>query len=318
MSNQRLSRKSVNRLGLLALLSLVAAGLAYQMFTRVDRPYLDERVPRHEAIVDHTAEEPYRYRVLVPAAAEFGVEILAPRIGNERAFLASYLAYDFVAILTSLLGVVALLSALGFASGATLAGTLLFAYALGMTMQDQWFQPWSLVEPGLLAVGLAAGLRGRWGVILMVTTVYAFTRETAVLLGVGAVLVAPRAWWSWGSLALTVGLAALLRYWIGPGQPEITLPARLALNMDPGHIRLAVQGVVLVLGPAVFMSLAGLREAPATVRRLALLVPFYVALIAAFGVWHEARLWLPMVPVAIALSWYRLFPPSLDSGAARA
>ncbi len=296
------------RPGMYLLLVLVAAGLAYQMFTRVDRPHHDERLSRHQAIVGHTAPEPHRFRLLVPAVTEISTELLAPQVGVDRAFMASYLAYDLVAVLVSLVGVFALLAVLGFGPAPALAGSLLLACAIGVTMQDQWFQPWSLLEPGLLALGLATAFRGRWAALLGVTATYALTRETAILLGMGAILIAPRAWWSWGSLAVAAGVAGLLRAWVGPGAPEITLASRMALNMDPGHLRLAAQGMLLVLGPALLHALPGFRESPPPVRRLAWMIPVYVGLIGVFGVWREARLWLPLIPVGLALSWHGLFP----------
>src|SRR5688572_10619363 len=54
------------RLWIAALIATLALGLGYQAYTRVDRPYLAERLPRHEAIVAGDATFPYRYRVLVP------------------------------------------------------------------------------------------------------------------------------------------------------------------------------------------------------------------------------------------------------------
>src|SRR5687768_9350099 len=87
-----------------ALIAILAVGLGYQTHTRVDRPSLAERLPRHDAIVAGDATFPYRYRVLVPFAMEPVIRAVTPVLGRERAFLAAYLLFDVVALGVSLFG----------------------------------------------------------------------------------------------------------------------------------------------------------------------------------------------------------------------
>lgn len=74
---------------------------------------------------------------------------------------------------------------------------------------------------------------------------------------------------------------------------------------------LADQAAVLLLGPLPLLAFAA-RRAATPLRRMAWIVPLHLALVFAFGVWHEGRLWLSLHPILVPLAWQALFPPGTE------
>ena len=291
-----------------ALIATLALGLGYQAYTRVDRPYLTERLPRHEAIVAGDATFPYRYRVLVPLATEPVIRAVSPVLGRRAAFLFAYLAYDVLALGVSLFGLAWLLGQLGHRAGEVLAGATLMAALVPLTLQNQWYQPWSLLEPGLLAFGMGCALRRDARGLLALTVLACLNDERGIYLPLAALLAFPRARSSWTACAAGLAIVLGLRLALGSAAAETTFADLKRTNTNPANLRATVQAAVLLLGPLPLLTFAA-RRATTPLRRAAWIVPLHLALVFAFGVWHEGRLWMSLYPILIPLAWQALFPP---------
>jgi hypothetical protein len=296
--------------GLLALVLTLSLGLAYQTFQAIDRPFLNERLPRHEAIVEGRAAVPYRYRLLAPCLTESSVRILAPRLGRERAFLASYFAFDVLGYACTLVAMMLLLTVLGHVPAEALAGSVLVAALVPLTLRFQWYQPWSIVEPGLLALGLAALIRRRTTALVLLTILATLNRETGIYLALAALFAFPRARSSWVAFAAGLGVLVTARLVLGDGPREVSFADAWARNTQPANVRAALLGAALLLGPVPFVAARAFPRAPRVLRRASLLVPVHLALIAVFGVWMETRLLIPLLAVLVPLAWSRWFPTS--------
>ena len=82
------------------LLSLVmAAQVAWVFSTRVEIPYVESRLALQEQILQGSAEEPYRFRVLVPIIASSLEELLAQfDMGAHQSHQLAFLVINFTAI----------------------------------------------------------------------------------------------------------------------------------------------------------------------------------------------------------------------------
>ena len=72
-------------------------------------------------------------------------------------------------------------------------------------------------------------------------------------------------------------------------------------NINPTSIFLAAVSASLFCGPFWVFAPLGLRYAPSFLKRTGLVVPFYLATVAVWGVWKEVRLLMPLYPTLIPL-----------------
>ena len=70
---------------------------------KIEYRFAEQSLSRHEEIVSGEAAAPYRYRVLIPCLAEPAMRLLEHWTTRLKAYLAIYLAYDFLALGITLL-----------------------------------------------------------------------------------------------------------------------------------------------------------------------------------------------------------------------
>ena len=76
---------------------------------------------------------------------------------------------------------------------------------------------------------------------------------------------------------------------------------------------LAAFNITALLGAFWIFALFGLPRAPAFVRRSALVIPAYLAVVAIWGIWWEVRLLMPLYPLLLPLALSYLFEPRRDA-----
>lgn len=129
-------------------------------------------------------------------------------------------------------------------------------------------------------------------------------RETGAYLVLAYALTAYRAGrlsWRWLALYAAIWLAVFvgLRVALGTPASRFTVAYVWAWNLErlPGGLVY----LIVCVGGLLFAAVAGWRHAPPFVRALWPLVVAYVGAIAVFGVWGEVRLWLPVLPIVVAM-----------------
>lgn len=325
----------------------LAAQLGYDYFDRVERPQHAERMAVHRTIVDGTAPYQYRYRVLVPYAAEPLARALqhiplfhgdAPAEGyayGHWAFATAYLLLNLAALLLFLGMLFAVCRAL-FTTELALLGIALAAMVASFTFRDHFFHPWSFWEAALFAGGLWCVQTGRYGWFTFVVLLGAVNRETSVFLVlVFAFAAAPErgvAWSTWlrGAQARWVLASGVtwLAAWgavhalVGYAPATFTLADARAGNL--ANLRYAARLNVLLFGPAWALVAVGLWRGPRLVRRAALVLPFYLGLLLVIGFWWEIRYWLTVLPILVPALLAGLVtvlgsppPPNGEPGAGR-
>lgn len=299
----------------LALLLGAAANLTHEHFLDIDRPYVHDRMMLHQQIIAGTAAAPYRYRVLVPAVMEAAMRPLARVLSPTRAFVLVYAAYAASAI-TLLLVTLYGYCRCWYSPEWSLVGVLFVAATMPVVFAHQYFQPWSLLEPSLFALGLWCLVRGWLGTFALVVALASLTRETAVylplayLLGVGR----PRGHHVARFLALVAiwaGIFLGLRYALGPAPVVVSAAEAWQMNTTVEDLRRTGVNVGLGVGVLSLLAAYGLPQASAFVRRTAWLVPLYLAALIPFALWWEVRLWMTLYPMLLPLALAGLTAPEV-------
>lgn len=70
---------------------------------------------------------------------------------------------------------------------------------------------------------------------------------------------------------------------------------------------LAAANLTMLFGVCWLFAVLGWSRAPSFIRRAAIIIPFYLATIAVFGIWWEVRLVMPLYPILFALALSYLY-----------
>lgn len=291
----------------------LAVGFVHVYFT-IDLPNIQARTQLHQDIIAGTAADPYRYRVLFPFLAEVLLGVFGKTSG---VFLGTY---RVLATLAVGLGIGALYAYLRswFSRDKALIGALFAGAMMVIPLRDHYFQPWSMLEPGLIALGLLLMYRRRFAALTAVVAIATLNRETAAILVVAfaasELLVmagkrsADRTQWlrslGWvGASAAAWAVAYFgIRLMRGDAVAVEDAAAIWKFNSDPQTFRYAVEAWVLFLGPSVALVPLGVRYAPPFVRRVAWAIPVLLAMFLVGSRWHETRGLMTVYAFAIPLA----------------
>src|SRR5262249_55682626 len=155
--------------------------VAQVYYTRVAKPNLEVRMQRHGEIVSGTAVAPYRYRVLVPLAAEALADAFANVTSRENALRLAYRMVEPCGIGFALFLLFFWLTE-WFSDDQALLGVLFITTTLPIALQDHDYQPWSLPEVALFTGALIAIRHHRFWIVAAIVGVGTLNRETAVFI----------------------------------------------------------------------------------------------------------------------------------------
>lgn len=259
----------------------------------------------HQGIIDHTANSPYRYRLL---AAWLTDPFTGDRSGASIAI--AYILLHFAVFPILFITLDAWLRR-WLKPLHALVGVLAVAAALPLMFWQIWgISLYSALEVILLCLGLLliANRPRQWTLALCIVILLAtLNRETALLLPLAYIFTAWREpdWWR-RSAFFTASWAVVfvvLRVWLGNAPDEISPAVTWAQNTGGGWwTQEALLNFCFFL-PFVIGYGQGFRQAPPFLRRLLPVLVVYAGLFALFALWRESRLLLPMLvlmlPVAL-------------------
>lgn len=311
-----MNTNSIRLTGGSMILLLVSTSLMvwYMHFREIDIPKQIPRAGLHAQILDKTAPSPYRYRILVPYAAETLATALRPVFGGRRALVAAYAVIEAAAIIALVL-ILFRYFAFFFAPLPSLVGALVVNLSLVVALRDHFFQPWSLVNAVVFALAAALLYKRKLFPFAVLVFAAALNRETSILLPFLYLFTLARRDRAGKSLlvfaifcALWCGGYLLVRGIQGDAPHIYALSAILEKNLSPKYLGFMTLNLLLFLGFVWMFAIRGFGTAPPFIKRLALFVPLYLALVLVFGVWKEVRLLMPIYPVAIPAALSFLFP----------
>lgn len=314
--------KSQNNWFVLALLFSIALILANQYFLLIEKPTLEVRQELHQNIIDGTAESPYRYRILAPYLAQ-GLSYFFQSAQFSEPLVLAYQVFDVFAIFASLLMLYQYLRN-WFSKETSLIGVLIASLSMLVGFRDHYFQPWSLLEPAVFALGLNFLYQKRYGWLAMIIALGTLIRETAVFLVVSYFLTwaFPFFWrevrkdqikkWliGLGYIFIWALIFFGLRLILGEATRTITIREILTISTRSGNILKAIWYYFLFFGVFWWFIIGGYKRSPSFVKKTARLLPIYLALITLFAIWYEVRLIMTLYPIFIPLGLSYLFPPN--------
>lgn len=306
MKNKLAAR--INRADLLTFLfiisisAVVAAGLyniaifkwtpqaAYQLFL---------------SLIDHSAEAPMRYRILVPYFVQFIGSIIPGKPDNT--FLFSYFLYYQFSVAFSLF-LTYLFIRFWYPRKLAFTGVLIMSVSLLAAFGDGYFQPWSLLEIGLFAAGLICIYKDKETGLAVVVLLSSLNRETGIFLCIAYLLVHidfQRPFIKPRNLLWTVFYFVIwglvfggLRIWLG-NAPQLSIMEILQRNLTPSGIIMAVINISLFLGASWLLVFRGIKTCPEFIQKTWRVVPVYILFFLIFGLWQEVRLLSTLLPILI-------------------
>jgi hypothetical protein len=287
------------------------------------------RISTHFSIIDGTAVDPYRFRILIPEIVSGILSVLRLDQSAETLDRTYFIFIGLCFVITMLL-LRLLLTKLGWSRGASLSGPILVAALLPVSFTNHDFQPWTWLE-GATILGLFLALISRANLMWIgsISVIAALNRETAIALACIplALMIANRTggrlfqdYFFRALLAVVfpwITVRLLLLYaWPGPATSRaISLDEIWQRNTNfSGDLSLqwggwlsTVVSVGLFLGPILIAALVGVlnRTVPRDAMYVAIIsVPVYLAGWIVFAIWSEVRVLFPvlllLMPLAVA------------------
>ncbi|MEX0974388.1 MAG: hypothetical protein WD024_03420 [Bacillota bacterium] len=301
----------------IALLVSVAWSLAYQYYVRVDCSAPSAMLQLHNEILSGTAPSPYRYRVLVPFLVD-QVKTILHFLVPGREFTMAYRGYEVAALSFTLIALYTYFRD-WFSDDRALLGSLIAAATMGLVFQDHYLQPWSLIEPGVLALGLHLVCHDKRLLLAVLIPLAAMNRETAVMIPLA--YAAAHLAEEWRQTGVGAKIKVLLR--AGPyfvewaavfyglrlvrgSTPQIDSMQYLwSLNTQPGNVSLSMGRITMFLGVLWVFAFLGFWESPKFIQATGLIAPVYVGLTLVFALWWEVRLLMPLYAVQVSVCAFR-------------
>jgi hypothetical protein len=199
------------RLPVLLILVHLGGLLTFEYWERIERPQLVKRMQLHQQIVTRQAPYQYRYRVLLPWAAEVTASVLHwlpgsgdplgtrvdddnswlaierewKRIGmtryGPRSFALSYIFLNLAGFLLFLYGMQKLLEQWNDI-GTSLFGTTLSALVVSFMFRDHYYHPWSIWEAAFFSLGLLCLVKRQYLRFACIALLGSLNRETSAFL----------------------------------------------------------------------------------------------------------------------------------------
>lgn len=320
----------------LLIIASVSAVLSHTYFFEVNKPdlkiynelmsvHLDqdwpfERYVYHTRIVEGTAKySPTRYRVLAPYICEFIYKFLYktfPFLRHQlRAFHLSYAIYQFLVIFFLLTSLFFWLK-IWFSNEQALIGVLFVAGTITIAFRDQYYAPWSFLEVGLFTVSLIAIYKKQYRLLALFITLATLNRETGIFIPLtfffasfGELHLSRITGWIKSKQSLLTCLYFIiwaviffgLRYLRGWAPHVGAISTDLKATFTPLGLFTTFKNTTLFLGVFWIFAILGFKYTHDFIRRISLVIPFYLVPIYIFAPWWEVRLLMTMYPIFIAL-----------------
>jgi len=298
--------------------------LTYDYHVRVESPVFEKRLSLHHAIVTGTAPYQFRYRVLLPYAAEAIAQLVQhsplassqPTLPNlpysRRAFELSYIVLDAASLLIFFLSLGEFVHRL-FGHKLALFGVVMAALLVGFTFRDQYYHPDSILDGAIFALGMLLLYRQRYWLLAGACLIGLLNRETSVFLIVAFLFYTlphtisrhtlVQLWrkrdFRFAAGTLIVWVAGFFLLHAVVGYRPATFSVELAISGNRARFAYALLLNVLLFGPAWLLVFRGIPRAPLIIRRAAMMMPAYFGLLLVIGYWWEIRYWIMVIPIVV-------------------
>jgi hypothetical protein len=300
------------------LVAVLGLTLGVLYFIAIDLQAPSYSFTQQQNVVSGLVGSPYRYRVLVPFILHGLTNALAFLGSTETAYLGASLVYDCVALTFQFLMLYALFRQF-FSPLHSLLGVSFVSGVTVLTLAYFTYQPWSILEVALFALGFLLAYRGEWMWVGATVVLASFNRETGVFLPLALFLASLQdlrpfgfvrlrraahrreTYLSFAFLVLSTAIFGGLRLARGGADPVDALGDVIVRNIERNNFIAAASAVPLVLGFGWLYAALGFKRAPTFLRGIARVLPFYLAAFAIWGWWREVRILTSLYPVLVPL-----------------
>ena len=159
----------------------IALYLTYSYFFRIEFVTFKDRINLQTDILEHSAESPYRYRILIPNTSNLIMKVLQRFISYQDSFYVSHILINFVVIFLYLIITYFLLREF-FRISISLLGLYILGFSLQITLQDHVYQPWSLLEGLIWTATFYLIARQKLMLLPILTIIASLNRETGIFI----------------------------------------------------------------------------------------------------------------------------------------
>ena len=187
------------------------------------------------------------------------------------------------------------------------------------------YQPWSLLEPGLISLSLFLIHEKRYYYLLTILFLATLNRATAVFIPMIFFLVhldfksGVKTWVRNFFKKYFFKIAALFLVWIGVRQGLLFYlgagsgmlnPVReiFMRNINGEYLRMALIKISMFFGFCWVFAILGYKNAPTFIKRASWVIPIYLCVIGVWGLWIEIRLLTSLYPLLTALMLSFVYP----------
>lgn len=300
----------MNYKSILIILSISLA-ISYNYIREIDKPNIDKRITLHQKILNKEAESPYRYRILVPLFVEQIIKLTSKILSYKTSFLVSYALFDFIALFF-LFYILFVFLKQWFSVDCSLIGILFVGSTVILALKDHYYQPWSLLEPGIYTLSLICIYRNKYLIVAFLVALSTFIRETAIII-ILTFLFSKINFKSpfinkndliLGSIYMLIYIFIYvsLRLIMGNVEHIHTLHDLFLFNIEFRNLIKSIVHLSLFMGIFWIYALLGYKKAPDFLKRIAWIFPLYLLILLPFSIWYEVRLLMPMYPIIISSS----------------
>ncbi len=291
------------------------SGILY--YRLIDLPNLEARMALHQQICLGEAESPYRYRILVPYAAEFVIHLITPWISYTDAFRLTYGLYDVIS-LCLFFGALYYWLRMWHSQPLSLLGTLFACATIPVAYWHHHFQPWSLLEAALFTISLSLIVKNKTLKLAFIMIIYTLLRETSIFLPLIYLLAykhlwkyndsSGRAWRLWTAIYFAEWLLIYggLRLWLGNAPHVESLPELIGVNFSSRNLILTSVYLFIMFGGFLIWAKQGFRHSPFMLKQISYIIFPYLAIMGVWAIWSEVRCFMPLYPILLALGLYRI------------
>lgn len=285
----------------------VSLVLAYELYFLVNKPNVEFGLNFHKEIINGDALSPYRFRILVPFLIDPFFKLFSLIFTPEKSFLISYGLYDLFGFYLLLFVLFKYLK-LWFTDEQSLIGCLFVSCTMFMGLKHFGFQSWTLLEATFYSFALLFMYKEKYISLGIVILLASLTRETAVFLPLIYFFVNIKNFNKthlmrtivyftiWGIVYF--GLRMIL------GTTEHIISFAELWKVNSSNIKLILLNNILFFGAFWLFAIFDIKDSPEFIKKITLIIPFYLITILIWGIWYEVRLWMPMYPI--------LLPPALN------
>ncbi|MFH1760944.1 MAG: hypothetical protein ABIA63_07565 [bacterium] len=316
-----LNKSQKSALIILSIFFTTALILTRYYFFQVDHPNIEPRIILHNQIINGNAQPPYSSRVLVPYCTEIMIKILAVFISHEKAFLVSYLVYDFTAILLLLCTLFYYLRH-WFSSEYSLLGALFVSGTITIALRDHYFQPWSILESAFFSTALILLYRKRFTLLGLLIVFASLNRETSFFIILTcfftsinlkdfkhnkfAIISRKELYIISVYFFLWLFIYLGLKHFLAAGPYIHSIKEYWQWNLIPRNLARSIINNSLFLGSFWVFAVIGIRYADLFIKKTLLVVPFYTLAVFLGSRWWEVRPLISLYPILISSGLFYL------------